>query len=118
MMDEEQPPEAVSGAGFAAPPTDADTFSAEVDTEEPIVLRQITATGSTASSDEADTTDGARGRVDEDAQQDTLDTPPQSPTAEVDSSTAINGIQIGIGLLAIGVLLLGASLWMIRRNRS
>ena len=110
---DESPPEIMAGTTLAVPQTTSDTNipsadGAASDANDDTIIDTFAI--------ESATTEEALEEIDE-LPTPTLIPPPIEPIASSPADT-ITGLQIGVGLIGIGFLLLMGSLLMIRRNRS
>lgn len=123
-----QDPQVMAGASFSEPVTsDANLIDGEVDdavAESNIIAPQVVEGSGEAPAET--TLDIAEDNAEDTIAQERRDIatatnqaiPPPAPTREIADNAPSNNLPIGVGLLGIGVLLLIASLMMIRRNRS
>lgn len=117
----EEPPAAAGGMlSQTAPMTDTvtgadDRARDDLEVESDDAMGAITSSVSTTAS--ATNDDNAVGRMMEPTPTDMLQSPPE-PSTNQPTDTSFSGVEIGLGLLAVGLLLWVASLIMIRRNRS
>lgn len=120
-------PAIIAGASFTEIET-ADESTLFTDSNDNLAARENPSTETTDDTNGAndvgndmiadDASDEETPAADQSLARNAVDEPPAPLEKQAESDGELTGIEIGIGLLGTGLLLLMASLWMIYRNRS